>query len=84
VGPGDYASTRWYLHCPNYLNSLSDHLLSAVPARYRFRASAQDDAELEAAIERDGDADKRGIGLARGRVLRERVGMGEDVVGDDE
>src|SRR5438445_97177 len=30
VGPGDRASTRWYLHCPYCLKSLPDHLLSAV------------------------------------------------------
>src|SRR5262245_43520851 len=30
VGPGDSTSTRWYLHCPYLMKSLSDHLLSAV------------------------------------------------------
>ena len=32
VGPGDGTSTRWYLHCPYLMKSLSDHLLSAVIA----------------------------------------------------
>ena len=64
------------------MNHCSDHLLSAVSA---IRAiSAQDDAQLEAAVERHGDALERRIGLAGGRVGAERIRVGEDVVGDDE
>ena len=48
---------------------------------YRKRRSTQHHAELEPAIERDGDADEVGVGLPRARVLGERVGMREDVVG---
>jgi len=51
---------------------------------YRRKRSAQNDAELQAAVERDGDAEKVGVGLPRRRILRERVGVGEDVVGDEQ
>src|SRR2546423_5832054 len=84
VGPGDCTSTRWYLHCPYCLKSLPDHLLSAVPARYRSARLPQEDAQLQPAVERDRDTEERGVGLPRRRVRGELVGVEDDVVGDHE
>src|SRR5712691_5718050 len=45
---------------------------------------AEDAAELEAAVERDGHRDESRVGLAGGGVRAQGLGVREDVVGDDQ
>src|SRR5436190_505743 len=47
-------------------------------------AIAEDHRQLEPAVEGEGHALERRVGLPRPRVSDERVGMREDVVGDDD
>src|SRR5262245_53235913 len=50
----------------------------------RSRAVGEDDRELEASVEREGDAFDRRIGLPRRGVGAQGLDVREDVVGDDE
>src|SRR5262249_52820586 len=59
----------------------SDHLLSAVVQLY---GSGQDGGQLEASVERDGDADERRVLLPCQRVGAEGVDVREHVVGDEQ
>src|ERR1700752_156066 len=84
VGPGDGTPTRWYLHCPYCLKSLPDHLLSAVPARYRRTRLLQDGAAPGRAAARAGPREEARADLTPRRLGGELVGMENHVVGDHE